>query len=154
MTFRGILAALFVLLVGTFVLILLFEDLDVTVLMACLQTSVGIGVSVAYFPIIWSARNGSLSAGETLAFGIFLTWIASSSLGAYTVVLQMGLVSGSSNVLSILSLLATFAGVLYLSVALSLEDRKSYRPWFRAGLLCASITGGVLLFLTLTQRPS
>jgi hypothetical protein len=137
MTLRNILLILLafhILLIGT---LHLFDDKQVAMLLAGARVSIGGGIVVAYAPIIWKSRHGIMAPGEVLAAGIVLTWLSSCVFGAYTALLQAGLVGPNAALISWDTMMIDLSGALHLAVAASIEGRVPLQGWMKAGITVA-----------------
>ena len=122
-----------------------FDDAQVAALMAGGRVSLGVGVTVAYFPIVARFRLWSvLRVGEVLSLGIFVAWAAQILFGLLTLYAQMGYGQLPSWVIAVTSLVSIFSGVLHLAAARAVDGRIPLISWMRAGSWAAVGTATVL----------
>lgn len=137
------------------VMIVAFSDPAIAALLAGARLSVGLGVIVAYAPVILEApRHRPLTTGVVLSLGILLGWISHAILGGYTLLIQAGITQPNVVLLAWASLLADFSGMMHLAAAKAIDGTIPLRGWLRAGLWTASGMAFALCLVALYAMSS
>ena len=137
-TMRHLVGLLAAMLAAVALAIWRFDDGQVAAALAGARLSIGIGVLVAYAPVMLSLRLSSpVSTGVVLSVGIMAGWLAHIIFAGYTLGRQMDLFPANPAAVAVASTFADFAGILHLAAARAIEGRIPLRGWVTAGVAAA-----------------
>ena len=130
--------ALAALLAAVSVALTLFPDEHVAVAMAGARLSIGVGVLVAYAPVLRGINGvAPLSTGFILSIGIIVGRTSQILFAAYTLGIQLDFWKSVPAAVALASSLADFSGILHLAAARAIEGRIPLRGWVAAGVFSA-----------------